>query len=199
MCAPSGSNGSKVSLGVERVPVVLQRGLCGAAALELAERPLVYDVRVAGVVEEGGRDPGLEDEPSADVDAADFLGAIGEAWGDGAVLCGCADRGDEGEGEGEEDINNRVETGYGVGHVCRGPSVASASSQEGYCKGERQEKAGRRMRVLVDALYSRKMGSGSASCRAITAHRGGFAGREDAISLCGSFGSAPDIAKRAQT
>ena len=50
-----------------------------SAILELPKRPLVDNGAVPGVVEDAGRYPRLEDEPSPEVDAANLLRAIVEA------------------------------------------------------------------------------------------------------------------------
>lgn len=64
--------------GDEGGVVFLERGFCSRGTAELLhESPFVDNVVAGGVLlEEGGRDEGLEVEPAADVDAADGVFAV---------------------------------------------------------------------------------------------------------------------------
>ena len=65
----------EIILGDPRVPVLLQPRLGSVFAELLGKCPLVF---CAVAFEERGCDPGLENKPSAGVDASDFLVAIVE-------------------------------------------------------------------------------------------------------------------------
>lgn len=79
--------------------MILHDAESGRAGLIRAEGPFVDYGVVAGVVEYGGGDPGFHEEPPAEVDASDRLGAIGEGGGDGVVGAGRGEGEREGEGE----------------------------------------------------------------------------------------------------
>lgn len=40
--------------------MILEDTQCGGLALELSKRVFVYDLRITGIVEDGGGDPGLK-------------------------------------------------------------------------------------------------------------------------------------------